>query len=85
MRKGTSVLLVKGTSHIRMKETRAKTTMITSASSDVGRLKFIRVNMPDENLTLSVESNKASSSQFASEALPGIRTHWAGQALSLWS
>ena len=33
-----------------------------------------------ETLTLSVESNKASSSQFASEALPGVRTHWAGQA-----
>ena len=30
---------VKGTSHAGMKETRAKTTMITSASSDVGRSK----------------------------------------------
>ena len=37
--KGTSVLLVKGTSHTGMKETRANTTMISSASSDVGRSK----------------------------------------------
>ena len=29
-------MLVKGTSHTGMKETRAKITMITSASSDVG-------------------------------------------------
>ena len=32
-------MLVKGTSHTGMIETRAKTTMITSASSDVGRSK----------------------------------------------
>ena len=32
-------MLGKGTSHTGMKETRAKTTMITSASSDVGRSK----------------------------------------------
>ena len=38
-RKGTSVQLVKGTSHIGMKETRAKTTVINSASSDRGCLK----------------------------------------------
>ena len=38
-RKGTSVLLVKGTAHTGMKETCVKTTMITSASSGVGCLK----------------------------------------------
>ena len=32
-------MLVKGTPHTGMKETRAKATMITSASSDIGRLK----------------------------------------------
>ena len=32
-------MLVKGTSHTGMKETRAKTTTITSANSDVGRSK----------------------------------------------
>ena len=37
-RKGTNVLLVKGTVHTGMKETRARTTT-TSASSDIGRLK----------------------------------------------
>ena len=38
-RKGTNVLLVKGTAHT---GTRARTTMITSASSDVGRLKNLK-------------------------------------------
>ena len=33
------ILISKGTVHIGMKETRARTTMITSASSDVHRLK----------------------------------------------
>ena len=38
-RKGTNVLLLKGTLHTGMKEAHVKTTMITSASSDVGCLK----------------------------------------------
>ena len=38
---GTNVLLVKGTSHTEMRETHMKTTMITSANSDVGRWKKI--------------------------------------------
>ena len=38
-RKGTNVLLAKGTLYTGMKETRMKTTMITSASSDVSDLK----------------------------------------------
>ena len=37
--KGTNVLIVKGTSHTGMEETRGKTAMITLASSDIGRLK----------------------------------------------
>ena len=39
LRKGTNILLVKGTLHTGMKEPHAKTTMITSASSDVSCLK----------------------------------------------
>ena len=38
-RKGTNILLVKGTAHTGMKETRARTTMITSASCGIGHLK----------------------------------------------
>ena len=38
-RKGTNILLVKGTAHTGMKETRARTTMITSASGGIGHLK----------------------------------------------
>ena len=40
-RKGTNILLVKGTAHTGTKETHVRTTMIiiTSASSDVGRMK----------------------------------------------
>ena len=41
-------MLVKGTSHTGMKETRAKTTMITSASSDVGRSKKSLKKMMDK-------------------------------------
>ena len=37
--KGTNILLVKGTSHTGMIESRMRTTMITSASSEVGSLK----------------------------------------------
>ena len=42
-------MLVKGTSHTGMKETRAKTTMITSASSDVGRSKKSLKKMMDKS------------------------------------
>ena len=48
-RKGTNFLLVKGTLHTGMKETRAKTTMITSASSDVGRSKKSLKKMMDKS------------------------------------
>ena len=37
--KGTNVLLVKGTAHTGMKETRVRTTRTASASSDIGHLK----------------------------------------------
>ena len=48
-RKGTGILLVKGTSHTGMKETCVKTMMITSASSEVGRLKkSLRKKMMDK-------------------------------------
>ena len=36
---GTSTLVVKGTAHTRLKEIRAKATVIALASFDVGRLK----------------------------------------------
>ena len=38
-RHGTNILVVKGTAHTRLKEIRAKATVIALASFDVGRLK----------------------------------------------
>ena len=40
--KGRNVLILKGTSHAGMKETRMKTTMISSTSSDVGHSKKMK-------------------------------------------
>ena len=49
LRKGTNILLVKGTLHAGMKETCAKTTMITSASFDIGCLKDIPEEEDDDD------------------------------------